>query len=261
MEYLAYTADPVLLFVFAIVANIALFEIGRAVGKRFRLEDDPRRDAAFTVAETAIFGLAALILAFSFSFSSSRFEARRTLVTDEANAIGTAWLRAAYLPEIEAKRFRSMLAEYTRLRLLAYAYNPDLNVRLQAEKQSIGLQQQLWSIAVKAGRADPKNVQLGLLTQSLNETIDFSAVQAALLRNHLPSLVLNLVVAVSCLVSLLAGTTFGRARAAQPVTSILLCFAFAIVVFTIVDLDRPQRGFIRTNLAPLQTQLQAMLSS
>ncbi len=258
MEYLAYYSAPVVFLIFAIALNLVLFELGRLFGKRWPVGDDSRDDAAFAIAQGAIFGMGALIVGFSFSFVASRFELRRTFVTTEANAIGTTYLRAAYLPAPEAKRFRAILKDYTRLRLFAYSYNANVNLRLLAESRSIALQDSLWDIVVKAGRSDPRNVQLGLLTQTVNETIDVSASQAALFKNHMPIAITVLIVMVSALVSLLVGVTFGRNGTFQPVISIVLCVVFAFVIFEIIDLDRPQSGFIRTNLAPLQTQLNAM---
>jgi hypothetical protein len=258
MEHLAYNSAPAVFLVFAVILNIVCFELGRVFGKRSPAGEHPRAEAAFSIAQTAIFGLGGLILAFSFSFAAARFETRRTFVTQEANAIGTTYLRADYLPAPESTRFRSVLKNYAKLRLLMYAWSPDQSSRSRAEQQSIALQDLLWGIAVKAGRADPRNVQLGLLTQTLNETIDMSASQSALLKTHLPLPVVALIVLVSVLVAMLVGVSFGRAGTVQPVTSIVLCIVFGVVIYTIVDLDRPQRGFIRTNLTPLQTQLDAM---
>jgi hypothetical protein len=256
MEYLAYYSPPLFLFVFVAILNIALFELGRVLGKRH--SSAGRDDPAFGVAQGAIFGLAALILGFSFSLAQARFDIRRHLVVEEANAIGTAYLRASFLPPAAASRFRSILTSYTRLRLAAYTYNPDLQARLRAERKSVALQSNLWGIAVDAGRADPHNTQLSLLTAALNGTIDLSSEQAAVLKTHVPTGLIAFVIAVSGVVAILVGFSYGRTASRNLLMTILFSLLFSAVVSTIVDLDRPQRGLIRVNLTPLQTQLQSM---
>ena len=261
MEFLVYRSAPFFFFAIIALGGIVLVEIGKAIGRKALGRSDERASAAFNVAQTAIFSLSALILAFSFSLAESRFDIRRNLVVDEANAIGTTYQRAGYLPANDRARFRSALTLYTRLRLEAYTYNPDLNARLRAERDSIRLQSRLWSIAGAAGRADNRNVQLALVTQSLNQTIDLSAAQAAALRIHLPDEVIALIIVLTFASAFSFGLIFGFARSRFIGASVVLPFILAFLVNTIIDLDRPQTGLIHVDLTPLQTQLQSMEKS
>lgn len=258
IDFLAYGSAPVFLLVFVALANLLLVALGSAIGRRFEAGQNARADAAFGVAQAAIFGVTTLILAFSFSFASSRFDARRTLVVDEANDIGTTYLRAAYLPPSDTAKFRSLLYSYARARLNVYRFDQDSSARERIERGSIGLQDDLWSIASNAGRADFHNVQLSLLTQTLNDTIDDSAKQDAALTNHLPDAIIGLILIVTFAAALMMGVTFGRANSPNRSMALAFSILFAIVVMSIVDLDRPQRGLVHVDLAPLQRQIDSM---
>lgn len=255
IEYLAYTAPLVVLWLTLIVTNYACIALGYAIRRRFAVEPGGPEEKALDVAQGAVFILASLILGFSFSSASARFDARRLLIVEETNAIGTTYLRASYLPAGSAGRFRSVLREYTQARLAAYA--PD-SVSSAMERRSIAMQDVLWSVAAKAARDDPRNVQLGLLTQTLNETIDISTKQAVALRSHVPTEVVGLVLLVSFMATMLVGAQFARAHPPQIFLALAVGLLVATVVASIVDLDRPQHGLVRIDLRPLQTQLQRM---
>lgn len=256
IEYLAYTAPLAVFWLTIIVANYACIALGFAIRRRFALQPGGPDEKAFDVAQGAIFALAALILGFSFSFASARFDARRLLIVEEANAIGTTYLRASYLPAGAADRFRSILRDYTQARLAAYAPDPVSSEAM--ERKSIAMQGALWSVVVAAARDNPRNVQLGLLTQTLNDTIDISTKQSAALRNHVPTAVLGLVLVVNFVSTILLGVHFVRMLQPQIFLALVFGLLFATVVTTVVDLDRPQHGLVRIDVRPLQTQLQGM---
>jgi hypothetical protein len=254
-EYLAYTAPLAVFWLTITAANYACVALGFAIRRRFPLEPGGRGEKALDVAQGAIFVLASLILGFSFSFTSVRFDARRLLIVEEANAIGTTDLRGSYLPAGAADRFRSILRDYAQARLAVYV-DPARSEAM--ERKSMALQDALWSLVVLAARDDPRNVQLGLLTQTLNNTIDISTKQSAALRNHVPTAMLNLMLVVSFVAAIFLGVHFEQMRQRQIFLGLIFGLLFATVVTTIVDLDRPQHGFVRVDLRPLQAQLQRM---
>lgn len=256
LQYLAYTT-PFAVFWLALTvltyASIALgFALRRALGV-VPGETDPK---ALDVAQSMIVTLAALILAFAFSFASTRFEGRRVLMVQESNNIGTTYLRASYLPAGSADRFREILRDYTRTRI--GTFTKDSAASNAMERKSASLQETLWSIAVAAARADPRNVELGLLTQTLNETIDVSAAQSAALRGRMPAAVLRLVLIVTLASTTLLGVRLTGTDRPQLLVALITGLLVATVVSAIVDLDYPLSGLVRIDLAPLQRQLQSM---
>jgi len=215
-------------------------------------------EKALNVAQGAVFLIAGLILGFSFSYAAAHFDARRALVVEEANAIGTTYLRASTLPAAAADKFRTILRDYTQTRLATYSNLPDPTRSQAMERQSIGMQDVLWSVLRSAELADTRNSQFGLLTQTLNNMIDVSAKQSAALKSRLPIAMLVLVLMVSLISALLMGVHFERMRGLRVFLGLIIALLLATVVTAVLDLDRPQEGLVRVNLRPLQTQLEHM---
>src|SRR5690606_28962629 len=119
----------------------------------------------------SILGLLALLLAFTFSLAASRFEARRQAVLEEANAIGTTYLRTRLLPEPERQELARLLREYVDVRLSAV----QAGQTAEAIKHSEELHEQLWQQAAAAAQKSSGSIMTGLFVQSLNEVIDLHA--------------------------------------------------------------------------------------
>ncbi len=258
MYWLTYSAPLIVLWITVTLVNWGCVVLGAAARRRFAAELAGPEAQPFDVAYGAIFVLTALILGFSFSFATTRFDARRALVVREANAIGTTYLRAGYLPGELAARLRTTLREYaqTRLAVLASEENP---AQVQAsERSAAAMQGALWSIAEAAGRADPQNVQLALLTQTVNDTIDIAGEEAAAYRARVPITVVNLMLMMSVVASALVGGRIARPRSPQGALALLFGLLLATVVTAIVDLDRPQHGLVRVDLTSMQTVLRSM---
>lgn len=258
LEHVAYAA-PLAVFWLALgVTNYVCLTLGSLIRRRFALAPGGPEERALSVAHGAIFVLTGLILGFSFSYAAARYDARRALVVEEANAIGTTYLRASNLPDPAANQFRTFLRDYARERLAVYLSLPDPPTSLTMERRSIATQDALWSLLVTAERSDTRSVPFGLLTQALNHMIDVHAEQSAALKTHLPIAMLALVLVVSILSAMLVGVHFERMRGLQSFLGLIVALLLATVVAGIVDLDRPQLGLVRVNLGPLQTQLDDM---
>jgi hypothetical protein len=256
LQYLAYTAPLVVFWLALIVLTYASIALGFALRRPLGVVPGEPYPKALDVAQGMIVTLAALILAFAFSFASTRFEGRRLLIVQESNNIGTTYLRASYLPAGSADRFRAILRDYTRARIATFTRNSAASSAM--ERKSAALQGALWSIAAAAARADPRNVELGLLTQTLNETIDVSAAQSAALHARMPAAVLRLVLIVTLASTTLLGVGLTGPRRPRFLVALMLGLLVATVVSAIVDIDYPLSGRVRIDLAPLQRQLQSM---
>src|SRR5436305_4855933 len=147
---------------------LILLTVGRRIGAR-RLATDP--DGARTrlgAVEGALFGLLGLLIAFTFSGAAARFDARRQLVVDEANCIGTAYRRIALLPEQAQETLRKLFREYLDSRLETYRRLPDLIAANAEWQHSLQLQDALWTNALAACRTAPGTPSTMLLLPSLN---------------------------------------------------------------------------------------------
>jgi hypothetical protein len=156
------------IFFIGLASILAVTEIGWQLG----IQTKGRTSSNFSTLESAMLGLLALMLAFTFSMALSRFEARRDAVLNEANAIGTTALRARLLPEPQRSETLKLLREYVQIRLEIVQSGTSLAERAAAVIRSNALQEALWQQAKAMTSIDKGPVPTGLFIQSLNDMID-----------------------------------------------------------------------------------------
>ncbi len=244
---------PLSLLVLLMLAIDLPARFGKRLVDRTKIEDN-----TWNVIQGGIVGLVAFMLGISFSQSEGRFDARRGLVVTEANAIGTTWLRADQLPAPQTKRFRAVLTDYTATRLHAYETKLSPGDLRAAQARSDAEQAELWTIASGALRAKPNDLGRSLLVTTLNETIDVSAAQLAALTHHVPTTIVSLTIVLVVIGATLIGFSFARAGESPQVLGLAYVLVCVLVLEMIVDLDRPQTGFVRVNLDPIKIQLSSM---
>ena len=210
--------------------------------RRRRSEQEDRPPVGEMVAATL--ALLAFMLAFTFGLAASRFDVRRGLVIDEANAIGTTYLRAGLLPEPHRSDVRSLLREYVDVRLEA--------VQPGKLSQSIGrseeLHARLWAHAAAVGEKNPGSIVVGLFIASLNDVIDLHAKRLALgVRNRIPGTIWAALYFVAIIGTSVMGYHAGLAGSGRSLALLALVLAFSAVVTLIADLDRPQEGLLQVS--------------
>jgi hypothetical protein len=244
-----------LLFV-ALAANEAGFRYGLWHQGR---ESELSKTVSNTL-KGSIFALVALLLAFSFSATSNRYDMRQRLVLDQANAIGTVYLRAGLLGEPASSNIRSTLRQYVDVRLEHFraGYHTEASARLQLEID--GLMNTLWKEVERENSTDPEAVRTSLIVPAANEVIDLSSTRAWANRNHLPDPVLALLLASVVISSLLLGHSSGQAAQRHPGLWLASNVVLALVLYVVLDFDRPKRGMILIDQMPL-IELRASLES
>ena len=225
----------------------------RGVAALKKVNPDP-----INAVQAGLLTLSAFVLGLSFSQASARFDARRAIVVTEANAIGTAWLRADQLEPAESKRFRQILADDTAAGLTVYQrpYDPELIRRMtdRADRDEA----ELWSIASSALHARETTLGLSLLTQSLNTTIDIIAQQRQAFASHVPAAIVVLTLCLVTLAALSLGLRFALDGSRPLLLSTIYVIAYVIVIEMMIDYDRPNTGFVTVSLTPLTEQLRSM---
>jgi hypothetical protein len=189
----------------------------------------------------SILGLLALVLGFTFSLAASRFDARRMAVLEEANAIGTTYLRARLLPDPERSEIARLLREYVDTRLRGVQQNEPQ----EAIERSEAIHEQLWAQAKSVADKDPHSIITGVFIQSLNELIDLHAKRILVgIRSRIPLVIWGGLFALAMLgmaaVGYLCGLSTTRRSPAMPG----LVLAFSVVLAIIADLDRGQEGLL-----------------
>ena len=224
---------------------------GLVAGGRLRKRGDALREP-FGVLQTATLGIVALLLAFGLSLAIGRYETRRAAVVDDANTIGTTYLRAQTLAEPVRTRSLDLLRRYTDEAIRISHEVPGSAEMRRTEAAQEVLQRRLWSLAGQALDDAPVASAPRLYVDSLNEMIDQQTVRISALNNRVPGTVLLLEVVASALaLGLLALylTHLGRG----PVTVLVAAVLVTMLLFVTFDLDRPTRGLITVPDTPLTT--------
>ena len=246
-----------------IVSGLFIFMLlAMEIGYRSSRRRQARTTEAITQANAvlaAMLGLLALLLAFTFSAALQRYEDRSQTVVAEANAIGTTYLRARLLPREMHDEVQALLRQYLDVRIQegrVDATEPALHESLL--RQAKRMEEQLWSHAVRAAELDKSVVTSGLFIQSLNELIDTSATRDAALNRQVPEIVLLLMLGTIVLTTATLGYASGIAGHRVTLAAFVLVILIALVVYLIIDLDRPRRGAIQVSHASMLSLQQAI---
>lgn len=232
------------LLILSFIVLFLAFEGGVFLGKKHLLISEPKDKSPVGSIVAATLGLLAFLLAFTFGMSTSKFDNRRMLVIDEANAIRTTYLRAGYLPDPYRIEIRNLLNEYVSLRLEALSSG---NIE-QGVKRSEDLQDRLWLQAVAVAEKDPHSEVIALFIESLNEVIEIHAKRVNLgIYVRIPIIIWIALFFVTILSIGSVGYQIGLIHAHYLGISLLLILTFSSVIVLIADLDRPQEGFIKVS--------------
>lgn len=233
------------------VTSFGLLALAGEIG--FRLSrgqrDQGHKDLA-AVLLGAMLLLLSLMLGFSFSTVESRFSARRALVIEEANAIGTTFLRAEMLPQPHGARARALLREYADLRLS----HLDQQGLSRALRRSDELHAGLWKAAVAIAATEPGSLPVSLFVQALNQMIDLQQTRlTTVLHQRIPAAILIMLYVIAVLSMILQGYSWGIACTRAPVLSMSVIASIASVLMMIVDLDRPSQRIFQVRQDALQS--------
>jgi hypothetical protein len=224
--------------------TIALFLLASEGG--FRLGRRLRKPAAADGGGTALGGLLALLgllLAFTFGMASARYDGRKQMLLDEANAIGTAYLRADLLPEPGRGEVRDLLRAYVDLRL-EVARSGKVQEGIASSERIHG---ELWSRATGHAAREPNPIA-ALFVQAVNDVIDMHGKRVALAwRNPIPPTILYTLYVVAVLAVVAMGFDGGLRGVRGLVPTGAVVITLATVVALIVDLDRPGEGLLQVS--------------
>jgi len=216
-------------------------------GWRFgRRSEDEKLHGHVAGITAATLGLLGLLLAFTFSMSSARYDHRKQLILNEANAIGTAWLRAGLLNEPLRGGLQKTLSEYAGSRIALYDAGLDALRFTAAVERSEALQRLMWGLVARVAREDARpGVVFGVM-EAMNEVFDLHEARVAALENYVPAGLILMLITVAALSLSLVGWTAGLAGRRSHAATVLFAVLVTVVLGVIMDLNRPQRGLMRT---------------
>jgi hypothetical protein len=233
--------------------------LGHHLGLSRRQKNPEDHDEGTTAVEAALFALLGLLVAFTFSGAETRLNERRVLIVDEANAIGTAYLRLDLLPQSAQPVLREEMRRYVDSRIAYYHGLLNFHAARAERRRSGEIQQQIWNDAlVAAGETNDTRATL-LLVPALNEMIDLTTRRDAALRTHEPLPIFVLLVALAFACAFFAG--LGMAKTRRPSRLHIVAFAavMALTAYVILNLEFPRAGLIR--LGPIDAILREVRAS
>jgi hypothetical protein len=247
-----------LMIVLFLGVMVAASETGYRLGRRSRAEEKTKALVPIVVA--SILGIMGLLLGFTMSMSVSRYDGRRRLVVEEANAIETAYLRAQALPPSESAELQELIRQYTKVRLSVSQAALDPQKLKQGKEEGARLESQLWSRAAALAQKDPQSVPAGLMMESLNNVFGLENSRWVSFVAHVPEGVLYVNALMGLVSALLVGYDFGITGHRNPLSEALLIISITVVMAVIIELDRPHSGIVRVSQQPL-VELQQRLAA
>ena len=238
--------SPVMFSVVLFVGMLILLETGRRLGLRHRPKESGEERSNLGTIEGAVFALFGLLIAFTFGGAAVRFNEKRMLVAEEANAIGTAYLRLNLLTTEAQSGLKESFRRYVDSRLETYRKMPDMAAVEMEMAGSRALQETIWNEAVTATTLAGSHPDAGkLLLPALNNMIDITTTRTMALQTHPPRIIYGLLFVLGLISSLLAGYRMASSQHRNWLHIFSFAIITVVVVYVILDVEYPRAGLIR----------------
>jgi len=227
------------------LAMLACLEGGRRLGRLAFAAD--RKPAGLVAVETVTFGLLGLLLALTVSGAAERLDRRRVQIVEEANAIGTAWLRLDVVPATAQPALREQFRRYTDSRIATYRIVSASGIAAARAEytRSVALQQEIWTAAIAASRDAPGAAVV--LLPALNAMFDITTTRVAATQMHPPQIVYIMLGLLSLACGFLVGYEMGASEIASWPHVVALAFLISVTLYVILDFEYPRLGLISIN--------------
>ncbi|MGI1660905.1 hypothetical protein ACRDNQ_01590 [Palleronia sp. KMU-117] len=240
-----YIAFDILISLGLFVCVLGSMLFGISTGRQRRKELGEEVELGTSAVDGAVYALLGLLIAFTFSGAATRFDERRSLIVEEANDIGTAWLRLDLLPASTQPALRQLMIDYTQSRLDTYRLLPDLSAAKAQLALSQELQARIWSEATAASRTIGQDTAAAmLLLPALNAMFDITTTRTMASLKHPPRSIYIILFVMCVLSGLLAGHNMGLAKRQSLLHILAFPVIIAIVIYMILDIEHPRLGFI-----------------
>jgi len=244
-------------YLVTVVVALVFAEIGFRLGLWLQRRDPESGKTGISgTVVGGMLGLMAFLLAFCIGIVINQQNGRKAMVVTEANAVGTAYLRAGFLDEPDRALSRDLLREYVEVRLAAAA---DPALLESAVTRSEEIHGELWSIVEGNVRQGQESDIMGLLVESINEVIDVHSLRLAAVDLRLPQLLWMVLYAATMLSFLLVGVANSADAKRDPFAILLFALAYVAVLMLVVDLDRPQQGLLTVSQTAMSDLLRQMM--
>jgi len=223
--------------------------IGQLYGRYKRSKPTSVNLASVDTIVAAAFGLLAFMLAFTFQIAADRYNSRRELLLDEVTNIRTAYLRSGLIPEPFRSDSRSLLVEYTHLRVETANDVTKLDSAMACSQQILD---KLWNTAEKLAEMDNSSEIYALFTSTVNDLVDnYNHRITMIFQYRIPAQVLWVLFIITFLSMLVLGYQSGISGKGSTIMNLVLAIIFTVVMFLILALDNPETGLLNLNQEPV----------
>jgi hypothetical protein len=177
--------------------------------------------------------------------AASRYDERKVLIAEEANAIGSTYLRAQLLDQPTARDVRALVSQYLDARITLFDAGADPVQYAARERVALELSERIWARVAAVGRADPHSVMTGALVESTNQMIDLAAKRRAAIDNPVPQTVFVVLLLVSGIAMASIGFTCGLNGVRRPFGMLIMPLLVAAVIVLVFDIAYPRVGIVR----------------
>jgi hypothetical protein len=236
-----------LLCVGLFLGMLVFIEVGRRIGLRRHSADPDGARAGSGAVDGAVFALLGLLIAFTFSGAASRFDERRHLVIEEANDIGTAWLRIDLLPAQAQPALRDLFRRYLDSRLAMYREMTNVDAATLELARSVKLQQEIWAHAVSAARESDSQPAHVLLLPALNAMIDITTTRYMATQIHPPAIIFVMLAVLVLAGATLVGYAMSGGKKRGWLHMVSFAAVMAVTFYVILDIEYPRLGLIRVD--------------
>ena len=226
-----------------------LLELGSRLGVKHLQQGKGQLKETLSVIDAPIFALFGLLVAFTFNSALSRFEGRRNMIVEEANNIGTAYLRLSLLPPDDCRALQQLFREYTDSRIRTYQLIPDTQAVVAEYQRSQNLQKDIWRESLLAVSKSPTTLVGMQLIPALNAMIDITNSRMSAMQFHPPMVIFGMLLVFCLISSLLVGYQLAGMEKGARVHKLLFIMTISLTCYVILDIEYPRVGLIRMDAA------------
>ena len=233
-----------------IIGSLTFFQMllflyfGHLLRNRFFYTDARRDDSGFDGLNGALLALLGLLIAFTFSGAYDRYDARKKIISQEANAIGTAYLRLELLPEPVRSEMKAKFIEYIEARIELFSKLSNQENARQINLKATQIQAEIWKRAIETELSSEKGYVYILLLPALNEMFDITTIRKNAIQTHTPVIIFGVLVGLALICMFLAGMKTRDLTTLHWLYAVLFSFTMSIIIYLILDMEYPRIGII-----------------
>ena len=232
-----------------------LLWFGSRLGSALRLRLNINSET--TYATSAAVSLLALLIGFTFSMSLNRYDGRSQLVIEEAAAISALWQRLPMVPQPQQGKMATLTRHYADQRLAYFTFGIDKDRALRADQSADDITQRIWVILHKMSAINEAPLTARTLMDNLTRIEDAAWRRDAMGREHVPSLIIDLLVVFTFLTAISMGFAAPRDKRVHP-THLIFFALTGSAIMLMLDLDHPRSGLVRVSQRPMEEVIAIM---